>query len=418
MLSRHTLLSWNPSPGLRLTGFPVRGSPPGLLIESVALPPSVSVIIPTKNAGPGFEATLDAVRRQQGPRAELVVVDSGSADGTVALARRAGARVIEIPPASFNHGETRNLGIRAASGEICVLLVQDALPAADSWLEQMIAPFAGPETAGVSGGQLSRPGAGTFARWELAYHRRVMGDEPRVFEIRGANEFLQLPFEERARRAGFNNVTSALRRSVWERIPFRRLAFGEDLDWGARALHAGWRLAYNPAAAVLHSHDRPALYGLRRQYVSCKVVPEILQMPVEDPGIPNDGKLFSLIAGVCREAEYLLREPLTDLQQIWDFGCNFGRRRSLVKQLWAALVRGAEQPCLNSDALREPFYDHIAQAGPFAAGGGPEAFHELVAGALARAVGTVAGVYVRWRQQQGALSPEMQRLDAALAAEV
>ena len=101
---------------------------------------TISIIIPTKNAGLEFRKTLEAIRGQT-REAEVVVVDSGSSDGTVDLARQFRARTISIPPESFNHGETRNFGIRNSTGQFCVMLVQDAIPVGETWLEELISPF-------------------------------------------------------------------------------------------------------------------------------------------------------------------------------------------------------------------------------------------------------------------------------------
>jgi len=79
--------------------------------------PRVSIVIPTRNAGDAFTETLDAIAAQDlGEPFELVVVDSGSTDGTSARAEARGARVIAIDPAEFGHGHTRNLGIACAFG--------------------------------------------------------------------------------------------------------------------------------------------------------------------------------------------------------------------------------------------------------------------------------------------------------------
>ena len=78
---------------------------------------TISIVIPTKNAGPEFRDTLVAIRKQT-LDSEIVVVDSGSSDNTLDLARQCGAQTISIPPQSFNHGETRNLGIRTGTGEV------------------------------------------------------------------------------------------------------------------------------------------------------------------------------------------------------------------------------------------------------------------------------------------------------------
>ena len=87
---------------------------------------SVSVVIPVKDGGALLERVLGAVRAQG--EVELLVIDSGSRDGSREVARAAGAELIEIPPEDFGHGRTRNLGAERASGELIAFLTQDAVP--------------------------------------------------------------------------------------------------------------------------------------------------------------------------------------------------------------------------------------------------------------------------------------------------
>src|SRR5919112_5589754 len=104
-----------------------------------ANPPKVSVVIPTLNAGPGFEELLIKLTSQGGDfEREILIVDSGSVDGTVWLARRYGATVHKISKSEFNHGATRNLGISLACGEYVALTVQDAVPLDERWLAAMV----------------------------------------------------------------------------------------------------------------------------------------------------------------------------------------------------------------------------------------------------------------------------------------
>lgn len=85
---------------------------------------------------------------------EVIIIDSGSTDGTLVLLQKYPVKIHNLPPAEFNHGETRNLGVQLATGEFVVMTVQDATPATDNWIELMLKHFEDPEVAGVCGQQI------------------------------------------------------------------------------------------------------------------------------------------------------------------------------------------------------------------------------------------------------------------------
>src|SRR5205823_2145340 len=160
--------------------------------------------------------------------ADIVVVDSGSRDGTVEHARGRGATVIEIAPGTFNHGATRNLGIARAAGALVVLLVQDAVPASSGWLRALTAPFAmDPAVAGTFGRQIPWPAARSLARWS-GRDWIAAGSIARVSGPLSAGEFDRLSPDERHRACVFDNVCSCVRRDIWSRHPFRETPIAED----------------------------------------------------------------------------------------------------------------------------------------------------------------------------------------------
>jgi rhamnosyltransferase len=239
-------------------------------------PPKVSVVIPTLNAGPGFRDLLDKLSAQEMSFGyEVLVVDSGSTDGTAELARRRGAAVHTIPRAEFGHGATRNLGVSLSRGEYVAFIVQDAVPLDGRWLAAMVENLERDDlVAGVYGRQIPRPESAPLTR-VLVNGWPTAGLERREQCVEAPALYRALTPAERRSLATFDNVSSCVRRSVWEEIPFEPTGFGEDVRWGKRVVETGYKLVYEPRSAVLHSHERGALYDLRRHYVDGQLLLEL-----------------------------------------------------------------------------------------------------------------------------------------------
>jgi rhamnosyltransferase len=102
----------------------------------------------------------------------------------------------------------------------------------------------------------------------------------------------------------FDDVCSAIRRSVWERIPYDWAYFGEDLDWGKKVLEAGHSIVYTPAAAVVHSHDRSVWYEYKRTYVCHRRLYELFGLRT----VPTfRDALRNALAAAPRDAAYAWR---------------------------------------------------------------------------------------------------------------
>lgn len=255
----------------------------------------VSVVIPTKNGGDQLDQVLDAVLTQDlsalpppTRRLEVICVDSGSTPSHRARLNRPGIRVIDIDPATFDHGGTRQQGIAQTSGAFVALLTQDAVPADVRWLSALVEALeAQPDAAGAWSRQISRKGADPIERWKLACWRG--SDRAPVIAKLGRGEtFESLDPAERYRRSAFDDVSSCLRRSAWVRTPYRPTAFGEDLDWGVRALSAGAAILFVPGSAVIHSHPARVVGDARRVYrdhrniirlTGWKTVPRLVDVP-------------------------------------------------------------------------------------------------------------------------------------------
>jgi len=221
----------------------------------------VSVVIPALNGGRDMARCLEAIAAQRlDGEVEVVVVDSGSTDGTPDLCRARGALVHEIPTSEFNHGATRNLGASLASGEVLVFTSHDAYAEDSGWLSALVAPLAeDPGLGGVYGRQVPHHGARPPEEYFLGF---LYGPEPR-------DQWIGDPSQLSMETTLFSNVNSAIPRAVWERFPFSGdVVMSEDQEWSVRVLRAGYHLRYEPRAVVRHSHDYTLRAAFRRFFDS------------------------------------------------------------------------------------------------------------------------------------------------------
>lgn len=221
----------------------------------------ISVVVPVKDGGDDLVRCLDAIGTQDvDDEVEVVVVDSGSTDGSGHRARELGARVHTIPPGRFDHGGTRNLGAELARGEILVFTTQDAHAADGGWLRALTEPLVRDATvAGVYGRQLPHSDASPPERYFLDF---LYGPEPRRQRLDTASA---LSFEQTL----FSNVNSAIPRRVWEQHRFADdIVMSEDQEWSRRVLLAGLTIVYEPRAVVHHSHAYSLAGAFRRFFDS------------------------------------------------------------------------------------------------------------------------------------------------------
>ncbi|MCP5045444.1 MAG: glycosyltransferase, partial [bacterium] len=222
---------------------------------------TASVVIPTRDAGPEFAMILDVVAKA-GAR-EIVVVDSGSLDGTPQLARERGAHVHEIEPAQFDHGRTRNLGVELSSGDFVAFLSQDARPREPSWLSVLLGPFADPRVAATYARVVPRDDASPLVKRSVASDPAFCADS-RDQRIENPADWNFESAHDRRVTCHFNNVASCVRRDLLLETPFPEVEFGEDIAWAQHVMLQGWTIGYRAAAVVVHSHGSDLAGDYRR----------------------------------------------------------------------------------------------------------------------------------------------------------
>lgn len=230
--------------------------------------------MPTYQGMEFLERVLEALSRQ---RCEALwsffAIDSGSSDGTweclEAWRDRLGVPVQleRIHKVEFDHGDTRNLlAARAGEVDVLVFLTQDAIPATGEWLQGLLDNFDDAEVGGAYCRNVPRPDCDLLTR---VFSRDDPGyaSERRVVRMPERAAYDALSVHEKRLLYNFNDVASAIRRDLWQRHPFPRTSFGEDVLMARALIEAGCAIVYDAQACVEHSHDYDAGENWSRAHI-------------------------------------------------------------------------------------------------------------------------------------------------------
>jgi rhamnosyltransferase len=248
---------------------------------------------------------LESIRSQllaDGGSLEILVCDSGSTDGSVAVARANGAEVIEIAPSEFSHGATRNLLMERARGSHVAFLTQDAVPAGGAWLARLLAGFELAEDVSlVFGPYLPRADASPMVARELTdwFDSFSPGSGPQIDRL--SERERTIPARALLGRRGFfTDANGCVARAAWESVPFPPVRYAEDHLLAHDMLRAGYAKAYVPDAAVVHSHDYSGWGWLRRSFDESRAIHELY-------GFDEPGRFATAALGVWGRARADLR---------------------------------------------------------------------------------------------------------------
>lgn len=266
-----------------------------------------SIIIPTKNGGHLFAQVLDALLQQQTPwEFEILVIDSGSTDNTVEHCSQRKIPVLSIPPSEFQHGRTRNLGIAKTTGEFIALITQDALPANNNWLLNLVnAVEQAPDVAGAFGRHLAYPHATRCIKRDLQKHFDNFLLWPSVVRKSDDEERYRLDQGYRQLLHFFSDNNACVRRSAWEKHPYPNVDFAEDQIWAKTIVEAGFGKAYADNAMVYHSHNYSISETGRRAFDESMALNQLF-------GYKNCPTIAHLLAGVLyttiTDAKFLMSD--------------------------------------------------------------------------------------------------------------
>jgi rhamnosyltransferase len=199
--------------------------------------PRCSIVIRAYNEAEHIGRLLEGIQQQTIKDVEVILVDSGSADETVAIARRYDARVVHIEPETFTFGRSLNLGIAQSRADLVVIASAHVYPVYPDWLERLLSPFEDPQVGLTYGKQR---GVETTFFSERQIFARWFPDH--------APHYQEHPF--------CNNANAAIRRGLWEQHPYDESLSGlEDLAWAKWLLEQNYHIMYVPDAEIAHIHN-------------------------------------------------------------------------------------------------------------------------------------------------------------------
>ncbi len=199
--------------------------------------PRCSIVIRAFNEEQHIGRLLSGIEQQSIDDREVILVDSGSTDATLAIASHFPVKIIKLPPEEFTFGHALNVGCSHAGGEYLVFASAHVFPVFPDWLEQLLRPFDDPQVALVYGKQRGLSSS-RFSEQQIfakLYPNRSTGSQ---------------------RSPICNNANAAIRRRLWsERRYDEELPGLEDVEWAGWALQNGHLLAYSAEAEVVHIHE-------------------------------------------------------------------------------------------------------------------------------------------------------------------
>jgi glycosyltransferase involved in cell wall biosynthesis/2-polyprenyl-3-methyl-5-hydroxy-6-metoxy-1,4-benzoquinol methylase len=224
----------------------------------------VSIIIPTYNGGIELKELIKKLKvQEQIAKIEIIIIDSGSKDGTVEYCKDESNKLIEIKNEDFSHSYARNLGVENASGDYLLFVTQDVKIKDTLWIYDMFEPIMDNEVVAVSSIDVPRVDADLFSRISHDYHRKFLGlyDEDIITVMPEEENHITM-----RKNAQISDVNCLIRKDIF--LDYRYDGdYAEDLLLGINLLKGGYKLGLLVSTNVIHSHNREGYYHLRRAIV-------------------------------------------------------------------------------------------------------------------------------------------------------
>lgn len=217
---------------------------------------TVPIYIPTLNAEQSIEELLNALVNQL-EAFEIILIDSSSKDKTVEIAKKFDVKVIQISRNEFNHATTRNLALQKEA-DFYLFMTQDALPYDEYLVENLLEPFEDEDVVVSYARQIPYEDADIIERFarETNYPKESVVKSKESLATIGIKTFFS------------SNSCAMYRASYFKKMGgFKEgLIMNEDMEFAARAILDGKKIAYAAKAKVWHSHRYTFAQIFRRYF--------------------------------------------------------------------------------------------------------------------------------------------------------
>jgi len=218
----------------------------------------VSFVIRTLNEGKTLGEVLRRIQLLDDSfEKEIVIVDSGSSDNTIDIAKKYNAKIIRISQSEWSWGKSLNMGIENSSGDFIAVISGHCFISKKDFLEKSISLFNNnDEIAAVYGGQLPIPKVDPFEEYEL--HMWFPNIEKYVMN------YNTLKY---GKGIGISNACCVLKKDAWFEVKFNeKVESAEDGVWAFDTTKNGYKLIYSNTFGVFHSHPLNVEYIYRKWY--------------------------------------------------------------------------------------------------------------------------------------------------------
>ena len=220
----------------------------------------INLIIPSFNAGKLWNKVLESINKQSYPIGKKILIDSSSTDRTVALAEKYGFETLTISKNEFNHGLSRNLGIKLTDKncELILFLTQDVVLASNDSIMNLVKSFEiNSNIAAAYGRQIPNEDASNIEK----FMRSVNYPSQSLLKTIDLKNQLGI-------KTAFCSNSFAIyqKKRLIEINCFEKTNFGEDMLSAAKLLLNNNAIYYCADAKVFHSHNNSFIKEFTRNY--------------------------------------------------------------------------------------------------------------------------------------------------------